>query len=96
MMWRGKRKKEKKKYIWQPNKPKTYLQPIRSDGLQNSYKLHSGGMRWLRRQLNNYVASGATGLDEIRPGYLKALDILGLSWLTCLSNIAWTLGALAL
>lgn len=40
--------------------------------------------------------SGATGVDEIRPGYLKALDILGLSWLTCLSNIAWTLGAVPL
>lgn len=26
--------------------------------------------------------SGATGVDEIRPGYLKALDILGLSWLS--------------
>ncbi|TWW73415.1 hypothetical protein D4764_15G0008090 [Takifugu flavidus] len=27
--------------------------------------------------------------DEIRPGYLKALDVVGLSWLTHLCNIAW-------
>ena len=26
--------------------------------------------------------SGAPGVDEIRPGYLKALDVVGLSWLT--------------
>ncbi|TWW81738.1 hypothetical protein D4764_01G0015530, partial [Takifugu flavidus] len=39
---------------------------------------------------------GAPGADEIRPGYLKALDVVGLSWLTCLCNIAWTSGAVPL
>ena len=29
----------------------------------------------------------APGVDEIRPGYLKALDVVGLSWLTRLCNI---------
>ncbi|TWW67411.1 hypothetical protein D4764_02G0004520 [Takifugu flavidus] len=38
---------------------------------------------------------GAPGADEIRPGYLKALDVVGLSWLTRLCNIEWTSGAVA-
>ncbi|TWW71552.1 R2DM Retrovirus-related Pol polyprotein from type II retrotransposable element [Takifugu flavidus] len=35
----------------------------------------------------------APGVDEIRPEFLKALDVIGLSWLTRLCNIAWTSGA---
>ncbi|TWW74022.1 hypothetical protein D4764_14G0000230 [Takifugu flavidus] len=35
----------------------------------------------------------APGVDEIRPESLKALDVVGLSWLTRLCNIAWTSGA---
>ncbi|MDF4304923.1 reverse transcriptase domain-containing protein, partial [Vibrio parahaemolyticus] len=31
-----------------------------------------------------------------RPGYLKALDVVGLSWLTRLCSIAWTSGAVPL
>ncbi|KAI3375330.1 hypothetical protein L3Q82_021824 [Scortum barcoo] len=31
----------------------------------------------------------APGVDEIRPEYLKSLDVVGLSWLTRLCNIAW-------
>ncbi|TWW71222.1 hypothetical protein D4764_17G0007050 [Takifugu flavidus] len=38
-------------------------------------------------------SGGALGADEIRPGYLKALDVVGLSWLTRLCNIAWTSAA---
>ncbi|KAK3559562.1 hypothetical protein QTP86_013728, partial [Hemibagrus guttatus] len=34
----------------------------------------------------------APGVDEIRPEYLKSLDVLGLSWLTRLCNIAWRSG----
>ncbi|MDF4367286.1 reverse transcriptase domain-containing protein, partial [Vibrio parahaemolyticus] len=41
-------------------------------------------------------SGGAPGVDEIRPGYLKALDVVGLSWLTRLCNIAWTSGAVPL
>ncbi|KAI3372720.1 hypothetical protein L3Q82_023182 [Scortum barcoo] len=33
----------------------------------------------------------APGVDEIRPEYLKSLDVVGLSWLTRLCNIAWSL-----
>ncbi|KAK3574287.1 hypothetical protein QTP86_004367 [Hemibagrus guttatus] len=33
----------------------------------------------------------APGVDEIRPEYLKSLDVVGLSWLTRLCNIAWRL-----
>ncbi|KAI3368498.1 hypothetical protein L3Q82_025511, partial [Scortum barcoo] len=32
------------------------------------------------------------GVDEIRPEYLKSLDVVGLSWLTRLCNIAWRIG----
>ena len=31
----------------------------------------------------------AQGVDEIRPERLKALGVEGLSWLTCLINVAW-------
>ena len=34
----------------------------------------------------------APGVDEIRPEMLKALDIVGLSWLTRLYNVAWASG----
>ncbi|TWW73213.1 hypothetical protein D4764_15G0006070 [Takifugu flavidus] len=39
---------------------------------------------------------GPQGADEIHPGYLKALDVVGLSWLTRLCNITWTSGAVPL
>ncbi|KAK3556168.1 hypothetical protein QTP70_005570 [Hemibagrus guttatus] len=38
----------------------------------------------------------ALGVDEIRPEYLKSLDVLGLSWLTRLCNIAWRSGTVPL
>ncbi|KAI3363689.1 hypothetical protein L3Q82_001313 [Scortum barcoo] len=36
------------------------------------------------------------GVDEIRPEYLKSLDVVGLSWLTHLCRIAWRLGTVPL
>ncbi|KAL7861723.1 hypothetical protein SRHO_G00131640 [Serrasalmus rhombeus] len=38
----------------------------------------------------------APGVDEICPEFLKALDVVGLSWLTRLFSIAWTSGAVPL
>ncbi|TWW71625.1 hypothetical protein D4764_16G0001220 [Takifugu flavidus] len=38
----------------------------------------------------------APGVDEIRPEFLKALDVVGLSWFTRLCNIAWTSGVVPL
>ncbi|KAK3506039.1 hypothetical protein QTP70_003193, partial [Hemibagrus guttatus] len=38
----------------------------------------------------------APRVDEIRPEYLKSLDVVGLSWLTLLCNIAWQSGAVPL
>ncbi|KAK3542727.1 hypothetical protein QTP70_000092 [Hemibagrus guttatus] len=38
----------------------------------------------------------APGVDEIRPKYLKSLDVVGLSWLTRLCNIAWRSGTVPL
>ncbi|KAI3364671.1 hypothetical protein L3Q82_011446 [Scortum barcoo] len=42
------------------------------------------------------VRGKAPGVDEIRPEYLKSLDVVGLSWLTRLCNIAWRLGTVPL
>ena len=33
-------------------------------------------------------------VDEICSEFIKALDVVGLSWLTCLCNIAWTWGVI--
>ena len=38
----------------------------------------------------------APGVDEIRPEFLKVLDVVGLCWLTRLFNNAWTSGAVPL
>ncbi|TWW81631.1 hypothetical protein D4764_01G0014460 [Takifugu flavidus] len=38
----------------------------------------------------------APGVNEIRPEFLKALDVVGLSWLTRLCNIGWASGAVPL
>uniref|UniRef100_A0A669C209 Reverse transcriptase domain-containing protein n=1 Tax=Oreochromis niloticus TaxID=8128 RepID=A0A669C209_ORENI len=38
----------------------------------------------------------APGVDEVRPEFLKALDVVGLSWLTRLYNVAWRSGAVPL
>uniref|UniRef100_A0A3Q3JAD5 Reverse transcriptase domain-containing protein n=1 Tax=Monopterus albus TaxID=43700 RepID=A0A3Q3JAD5_MONAL len=38
----------------------------------------------------------APGVDEIRPEYLKSLDVVGLSWLTHLCNVAWQSGTVPL
>ncbi|KAK3506164.1 hypothetical protein QTP70_016984, partial [Hemibagrus guttatus] len=38
----------------------------------------------------------APRVDEFRPEYLKSLDVVGLSWLTRLCNIAWQSGTVPL
>ena len=38
----------------------------------------------------------APGVDEFHPEFLKAMDVVGLSWLTGLCRIAWTSGAVPL
>ncbi|KAK3517211.1 hypothetical protein QTP70_001131 [Hemibagrus guttatus] len=42
------------------------------------------------------LSGKAPGVDEIRPEYLKSLDVVGLSWLTCLCNIVWWSGTVPL
>ncbi|TWW77394.1 hypothetical protein D4764_12G0007840 [Takifugu flavidus] len=42
------------------------------------------------------LSGKAPGVDEICLEFLKALDVVGLSWLTRLCNIAWTSGAVLL
>ncbi|TWW80691.1 hypothetical protein D4764_01G0005060 [Takifugu flavidus] len=58
------------------------------------------GLLYLRAEVaevvKKHLGGKAPGVDEIRPEFLKALDIVGLSWLTRLCNIAWTSGAVPL
>ncbi|CAM4611183.1 unnamed protein product [Leuciscus chuanchicus] len=42
------------------------------------------------------LGSKALGVDEIRPEYLKSLDVVGLSWLTRLCSITWRSGTVPL
>ncbi|KAK3528271.1 hypothetical protein QTP86_028687, partial [Hemibagrus guttatus] len=42
------------------------------------------------------IGGKAPGVDEIRPEYLNSLDVVGLSWLTRLCNIAWQSGTVPL
>ncbi|KAI3370580.1 hypothetical protein L3Q82_007149 [Scortum barcoo] len=50
----------------------------------------------VRKLLVKLRSGKAPGVDEIRPEYLKSLDVVGLSWLTRLCNIAWRLGTVPL
>ncbi|KAI3355554.1 hypothetical protein L3Q82_018389 [Scortum barcoo] len=47
-------------------------------------------------EVRKLLGGKAPGVDEIRPEYLKSLDVVGLSWLTRLCNIAWRLGTVPL
>lgn len=42
------------------------------------------------------LSGKALGVDEIRPEFLKALDVVGLSWLTCVFNIVRRFGTMPL
>ncbi|KAI3359360.1 hypothetical protein L3Q82_002860 [Scortum barcoo] len=46
--------------------------------------------------VHKLLSGKAPGVDEIRPEYLKSLDVVGLSWLTRLCNIAWRLGTVGI
>jgi len=47
-------------------------------------------------RVKKLLGSKTPGVDEIRPEYLKSLDVVGLSWLTLLCKIAWRLGTVSL
>ncbi|KAK3543704.1 hypothetical protein QTP70_027204 [Hemibagrus guttatus] len=50
---------------------------------------YAGGTNfWGGTKEDDLLGGKAAGVDEIRPEYLKSLDVVGLSWLTCLCNIA--------
>ncbi|KAI3369571.1 hypothetical protein L3Q82_024390 [Scortum barcoo] len=56
----------------------------------------SKGCRQVTEVVRKLLCGKAPGVDEIRPEYLKSLDVVGLSWLTRLCNIAWRLGTVPL
>ncbi|KAI3363985.1 hypothetical protein L3Q82_001586 [Scortum barcoo] len=84
-----------KKYLRISSIPPTCL-PVR--------KRRLGTLRWTRPSpraevtevVRKLLGGKAPGVDEIRPEYLKSLDVVGLSWLTRLCNIAWRLGTVPL
>lgn len=48
---------------------------------------------WIFR---NLLSGEVPEMDEVCPEMQKALHIVGLSWLTCLFNVAWVSGTVAL
>ncbi|KAI3377887.1 hypothetical protein L3Q82_008465 [Scortum barcoo] len=70
---------------------------VRSCGRKVSGACRGGNprTRWWTPEVRDIIGK-APGVDEIRPEYLKSLDVVGLSWLTCLCNIAWRLGTVPL
>ena len=48
------------------------------------------------RVVKKLLAGRVPEVDEICPEFLKALDVVRLSWLTRLCNIAWSSGAVPL
>nr|XP_054603312.1 uncharacterized protein LOC107376876 [Nothobranchius furzeri] len=46
--------------------------------------------------IKKLLCGKAPGVDEIRPEFLKTLDVVGLCWLMRLCSIAWTSGAIPL
>ncbi|TWW66946.1 hypothetical protein D4764_20G0009780 [Takifugu flavidus] len=76
------------------NPTNTYPQGVtESDDLEVDHPIFGAEVAEVVKQL---PGGGASEADEIRPGYLKALDVVGLSWLTCICNITWTSGAVPL
>ncbi|KAK3535153.1 hypothetical protein QTP70_004811 [Hemibagrus guttatus] len=47
-------------------------------------------------EVTEVLGGKAAGVDEIHPEYLKSLEVVGLSWLTRLCNIAWRSGTVPL
>ncbi|KAI3366655.1 hypothetical protein L3Q82_009343 [Scortum barcoo] len=80
-----------KKYFEDLLNPTDLLLPMR--------KQRMGTLRWVDSSITQaevtevvqckLLGGKAPGVDEIRPEYLKSLDVVGLSWLTRLCNIAW-------
>ena len=50
----------------------------------------------VKKVVKKLLAGRAPGVDEIRTEFFKTLDVVELSWLTQLCNIAWSLGAVLL
>uniref|UniRef100_A0AAQ6INE0 ribonuclease H n=1 Tax=Anabas testudineus TaxID=64144 RepID=A0AAQ6INE0_ANATE len=46
--------------------------------------------------VSKLLSGTGPGVDEIRPEYLKSLDVVGLSWLTRLCSIVWRSGTVPL
>lgn len=46
--------------------------------------------------ISGLLGGRASGVDEVRPEFLKTLDVVRLSWLTRLYNVVWRSGALPL
>uniref|UniRef100_A0AAR2LJT3 Reverse transcriptase domain-containing protein n=1 Tax=Pygocentrus nattereri TaxID=42514 RepID=A0AAR2LJT3_PYGNA len=72
------------------------MPPSRESGPEASGVSSSISLVEITEVVGKLLSGKAPGVDEIRPEMLKALDIVGLSWLTRLCNIAWTSGTVPL
>lgn len=66
----------------------------RSSGCQGGGHLVSGAE--VAEAVQQLCGSGALGIDEISPGYPRALDVIRQSWLTRQWNSTWTSGVVPL
>ena len=77
------------------------LNPVVLSSVEEAEMADSGGGPPITRAevseaVRKLLGGKAPGVDEIRPEYLKSLDLQGLSWLTRLCNIAWRSGTMPL
>ena len=63
--------------------------------VQESELAASGVSRSISRVVKKLLCGKAPEVDEIGLEMLKALDVVGLSWLTRICNIAWTSGVVS-
>ena len=73
------------------------LNPTNTSSVEDAVFEHSGGalsisLAEVAEVVKKLLSGKAPGVDEICPEILKALDIVGLSWLTRLFNGAWRSG----
>lgn len=62
----------------------------RSSGCQGG-----GHLVWVAEAVQQLCSSEALGIDEISPGYPRALDVIRQSWLTRQWNSTWTSGGVS-
>lgn len=63
-------------------------------GSEDSGEDSSVSLSKMAKVVKKVLGGKAPGVDESHPEMLKALDIIGLPWLTCLFIVVWRWGTL--